>query len=137
LLVAPRALTVTGDPTYRAGLGTMLVDLRRTGLPPSGMVRVRVEGGVRRTIVALRASRCVYVELVYDVRPLLANLAAQFTSQQPYSQVDLFGQPLARRSGVVETNRFPGLSTSTQTVPQVTPEEPHPAIGIMPSHAQL
>ena len=100
--VAPRVLSLSSDPTFRAGLGTMLVDLRRSSLPTSGVVSIRVEGGVRRTIVALPADRCVYVELVYEVRPLLANLAAQFTSQQPFSQVDVFGQTLYSRSGTVE-----------------------------------
>jgi hypothetical protein len=101
VLVAPRALSSAGVATYRAGLGTMLVDLRRTRLPASGAVRLRIDGGVRRTIVALPADRCVHVDLSYDVQPLVANLAAELTARQPYSQVDLFGSLLQNRSGRV------------------------------------
>ncbi len=52
----------TGSPRYRAGVGTMMIDLRHTALPASGVVPLRIDAGVRRTIVALaerpmRASR--------------------------------------------------------------------------------
>ena len=117
-LVAPLMLSAAGDPTFRAGLGTMLVDLRSTELPTSGVVRMRVDGGLRRTIVALPAGRCVYVRLDYDVRPLLANLAAQFTSKQPYSQVDVFGQLTGMRSGSVQQ---PPVATASSGGPGLLP----------------
>ncbi|HEY5316792.1 MAG TPA: PspC domain-containing protein [Solirubrobacteraceae bacterium] len=92
VVLAPAAFNAGGAVTYRAGLGTMLIDLRRTALPPAGVVHLRVQGGVRRTIVALPAERCVHVALQYHVRPFVAQLAAELTGHaQPYSGVVAFG----------------------------------------------
>jgi phage shock protein PspC (stress-responsive transcriptional regulator) len=91
---SPRALTPTAHVTLRAGLGTMLIDLRHTALPASGMVPLRVEGGVRRTIVALPENRCVHVALRYRVRPFVAQVAAQLTGQLPFSGAEMFGTVL-------------------------------------------
>jgi len=98
--IAPAALGTNGVATFRAGLGTMLIDLRRTALPAWGVVPVRIQGGVRRTIVALPADRCVHVELSYRVQPLLAQLAAQFHGREPFAGVVVFGHSLGPRSGV-------------------------------------
>jgi phage shock protein PspC (stress-responsive transcriptional regulator) len=49
ITIAPRVLAPGGVATFRAGLGTLLVDLRRTSLPTSGTLNVRVVGGVQRT----------------------------------------------------------------------------------------
>jgi phage shock protein PspC (stress-responsive transcriptional regulator) len=99
--VAPRALSTGTTPvTYRGGLGTMLVDLRNTSLPASGVVRLRIEGGLRRTIVALPADRCVRVAVDYQIRPFVAQLAAQLTNrQEPYSAVTVFGEVKPGLSG--------------------------------------
>jgi hypothetical protein len=80
----------------------MLVDLRHTALPASGVVTVRIEGGVRRTIVALPASRCVHVALRYDVRPFVAQVAVQLTgsSRSPFSGVEVFGDVIDPGSGM-------------------------------------
>jgi hypothetical protein len=91
LTVSPAALRQSGQLTVRAGLGTMLVDLRRTTLPASGLVTLRIEGGVRRTIVALPDARCVHVSLHYKVRRLVAQVAAQLTGELPFSGVEMFG----------------------------------------------
>lgn len=98
--IAPTALGTHGVATFRAGLGTMLIDLRHTELPASGVVPIRVQGGVRRTIVALPPDRCVRVELSYRVQPLLAQLAAQFHGREPFAGVVVFGRFLWPRSGV-------------------------------------
>ncbi len=98
--VAPARLSVSGNPTYRAGLGTLLVDLRRTALPASGTVPLRIQGGVRRTIIALSADQCVRVELHYRLQPFLTQLASQVTGRQPrFTGVTVFGATQWRLSG--------------------------------------
>jgi hypothetical protein len=106
--VAPRALSATARVTFKGGLGTMLVDLRHTTLPASGVVALRVDGGVRRTIVALPEGRCVHVALGYDVRPFFAQVAAQLTGQMPFSQMVVLGNVLPRRSGAIGYSGGPG-----------------------------
>jgi phage shock protein PspC (stress-responsive transcriptional regulator) len=107
--VAPSALAAGGRATFRAGLGTLLVDLRRTALPASGVLDVRVQGGVRRTIVALPRDRCVHVDLHYDVKPFWAQVASQFAGHGPSSEVVLFGAYLPPRPRTIEdTSRVPG-----------------------------
>ena len=102
--VAPQALSRGARVSFRAGLGTMLVDLRRTALPASGVVPVTIEGGVRRTVVALPANRCVHVALTYDVRPFVAQVASQLTGELPASGLEVFGKVVGPRPGV---NEFP------------------------------
>lgn len=46
-----------------SGLGRLLVDLRDTPLGRHGTLRLRVEGGVRDSVVALPHDRCVHVEI--------------------------------------------------------------------------
>jgi phage shock protein PspC (stress-responsive transcriptional regulator) len=99
--VSPRALSPTDRVTVRSGLGTMLVDLRHTALPTSGTVALRVQGGVRRTIVALPEDRCVHLLLSYDVRPFVTQVAAQLTGQVPFSRMVVFGTVLAQRSATI------------------------------------
>ena len=98
--IAPNDLGTNGVATFRAGLGTMLVDLRHTALPASGVVPVHVQGGIRRTIVALPPDRCVRVQLSYHVRPLLAQLGAQLRGHEPFEGVVVYGRVLVPRSGV-------------------------------------
>jgi hypothetical protein len=100
--ISPTALGTTSEVTYRSGLGTMLVDLRHTALASGpGVIHIRIEGGVRRTIVAIPTNQCVHVEVSYRVRPFVAQLAAQLTGRtDPYSAVVLFGQVQPRLSGV-------------------------------------
>lgn len=97
---APRVLSPSSHVTLRAGLGTMLVDLRHTALPASGTVAVRIDGGVRRTIVALPHDRCVHVVLHYEVRPLVAQVAGQLTGELPITGLDVFGTVVDPRRGV-------------------------------------
>jgi phage shock protein PspC (stress-responsive transcriptional regulator) len=103
LRLAPQAADTTVVPrpapghlfaggTYRSGLGTLLVDLRRTPLPSSGTVPVRIEAGVRRTIVALPHDRCVHVDVAFHVTPLLGQLAALVAGRDgPFSDLVVFG----------------------------------------------
>jgi phage shock protein PspC (stress-responsive transcriptional regulator) len=102
VIAAPRNLSPGTIASYRSGLGTTLVDLRRTALPTSGVVQLRIEGGVRRTIVALPANRCVHVDVRYRIRPFVAQLAAQLLGRvEPYSAVVAFGAVQRRLSGDV------------------------------------
>jgi phage shock protein PspC (stress-responsive transcriptional regulator) len=99
--IAPRTLSTGGAATFRAGLGTMLVDLRRTSLPAAGTVTIHVQGGLRRTIVALPHDRCVHVALDYRVQPFMARLASQLAGRPgPFPGIVVFGRLLPRPSGV-------------------------------------
>lgn len=97
--IAPRALAPGGVATFRAGLGTLLVDLRHTQLPAAGTVNVQVQGGVRRTIVALPHDRCVQVELTYSVQPFWSQVASLVADRSPSPGVVVFGDYLPGRSG--------------------------------------
>lgn len=107
--VAPRVLAPGGVATFRAGLGTMLVDLRRTQLPATGTLNVRVDGGVRRTIVALPHDRCMHVEMDYSVRPFWSEVASVLAGRGPFRAVVLFGNYLPGDSGSRKlTSTIPG-----------------------------
>jgi phage shock protein PspC (stress-responsive transcriptional regulator) len=97
--IAPRALAPGGLATFRAGLGTTLVDLRHTSLPTTGTLNVRVEGGVRRTIVALPHDTCVHVDLAYSVAPFWGQVASLLAGRPEAPGVVLFGNYLPGRSG--------------------------------------
>lgn len=72
----PATAAQVAHATYRSGFGTLLVDLRRTTLPASGTVTLRIDAGVKRTIVALPSDRCVRVVVRYDVHPFVRQLAS-------------------------------------------------------------
>jgi phage shock protein PspC (stress-responsive transcriptional regulator) len=92
-VAAPATASVMERHMYRSGLNTMLIDLRHTALPASGPVTLRIQAGLRRTIVALPAHRCVHVVLHYDVHPLAARLTALLSARQSiFSDVVLFGR---------------------------------------------
>jgi phage shock protein PspC (stress-responsive transcriptional regulator) len=92
--VAPPSALAVQAHVYRSGLNTMLVDLRRTHLPASGTVALRIEAGMRRTIVALPADRCVRVAVEYHVNPFAARLTALLTGRTAplFSNLVLFGR---------------------------------------------
>ena len=99
--VAPAALSSAPRDAYQSGLGTMLIDLRHTAIPANGG-SLRINAGVRRTIVALPHDRCVDVHVDYHVVEFAARVASLVTgsSGSPYSEVVLFGNPSFGRSGV-------------------------------------
>jgi phage shock protein PspC (stress-responsive transcriptional regulator) len=89
----PLSLSSATTAAYDSGLGLMLIDLRQTALPASGTVHMRIDGGIRRTIVALPDDVCVAAEVNYKIRPYLARAAAILSDQaQPYDGVVLFGK---------------------------------------------
>jgi phage shock protein PspC (stress-responsive transcriptional regulator) len=99
--VAPAAIVDAPRDGYRTGLGTMLVDLRHTTLPAAGSAPLRIQAGVRRTIVALPHDRCVHVDVHYHVVDFAARLAsiASGRAGQPFSEVSFFGDQRYGGSG--------------------------------------
>ncbi|HEX4363092.1 MAG TPA: PspC domain-containing protein [Solirubrobacteraceae bacterium] len=115
--VAPR--TIAGSPaaTYRSGLNTMLVDLRHTAIPATGGT-LRIDAGVRRTIVALPHDRCVNVNINYHVVQFAARVASIVSGRadSPFSEIVVFGANRYGRDGVTgNTNAGanPGAPTLT------------------------
>jgi hypothetical protein len=73
--LAPRTLAELPEGALTSGLGTLELDLRRTALPASGRVALRIDAGVRRTLIALPHDRCVHVEVRRQPVPLLLRVA--------------------------------------------------------------
>jgi phage shock protein PspC (stress-responsive transcriptional regulator) len=112
LRLAPQAGDLIYDPqttaqlqsaVYRSGLGSMLIDLRSTSFPASGDAVLRIDGGVRRTIVALPAGECVGVDVRYHVDPFVARLGALLGGRStiPYSGIQVFGRLYSPHNGEV------------------------------------
>jgi phage shock protein PspC (stress-responsive transcriptional regulator) len=98
-VVTPASAQAIRGHVYRSGLNTMLVDLRRTTFPAAGAtVTLRIAAGMRRTIVALPADRCVRVAVRYHVNPFAARLTALFTGRTDplFSDLVLFGRLFSR-----------------------------------------
>ena len=97
--VAPSALTASRTD-YRSGLGALFIDLRRTALR-SDSVPLRIDAGVRRTIVALPHRRCVNVDIDFHVTPFAARVASVVMgrSDSPFSDVIVFGERRYGSSG--------------------------------------
>lgn len=78
---------------FRSGFGTQLIDLRHTTLLRSGTVTMRIDAGLRRTIVALPTDTCVHVNVNYSIHPLATQLATLVSGHQepPFDGVVLFG----------------------------------------------
>lgn len=96
--LTPRTAQVLRSTVYRSGLNTMLVDLRKTTFPATGTVPLRIDAGVRRTIVALPADRCVRVVVNYHVNPFAARFTALLTGRTSpiFSDLVLFGRLFVR-----------------------------------------
>jgi phage shock protein PspC (stress-responsive transcriptional regulator) len=75
---------------YTSGLGTLLVDLRDTRLPASGTIPLRIDAGIKRTIVALPPNRCVRVIVHYDVHPFARQLASLLSGTPAAASYGLF-----------------------------------------------
>jgi phage shock protein PspC (stress-responsive transcriptional regulator) len=99
---APRTFSDIPRAGYRSGLGMLLVDLRRTSLPVSGEAPLRIDAGVRRTMVALPHGRCVHVSVRYHVRDFAARAASLLSGRpQPDAVVSVFGQRQYGGSGEI------------------------------------
>jgi phage shock protein PspC (stress-responsive transcriptional regulator) len=93
LLAQPQTYRAVDRTVYRSGFGTLLIDLRRTP-PPGGSATLRIDAGLRRTIVALPTDGCVRVRVNYDIHLFPAHFAALLTgrSETEFHDVVLFGQ---------------------------------------------
>ncbi|MGH2863238.1 MAG: PspC domain-containing protein [Solirubrobacteraceae bacterium] len=94
-LKRPRTYRAVDQSVYRSGFGTLLIDLRHTApLPADGRATLRIDAGLRRTIVALPTDQCVRVRINYDVHLLSAHLAALLTGRDEteFHDVVLFGR---------------------------------------------
>jgi phage shock protein PspC (stress-responsive transcriptional regulator) len=98
---APRTAAEIPRDGYRTGLGHLFVDLRSTVLPAAGEVPLRIDAGIRRTIVALPDDRCVHVRVRFHVVSFAARVAGTLTgrSNPPFSQVTVFGAPTYGQDG--------------------------------------
>jgi hypothetical protein len=92
--VPARALATHGGRTYRSGLGTLLLDLRHTELPSDRKLVLRIQAGIRRTIVALPSDECVNVVVNHDVNPFPVRVASLLTghNDQAFADVFVFGR---------------------------------------------
>lgn len=90
------------DTVFRSGFGTALIDLRHTELPASGTVTMRIDAGLRRTIVALPTDQCVHVQVRYTVHTFVSQLATLLSGRSTPSFHDLvlFGRVLSPTDGV-------------------------------------
>ena len=90
-VVAPRTLADVPADGYRAGLGTLRVDLRKTTFPATGSVSMAVSGS-RRTIVALPHDRCIHVRVRYRRIPFVESIASAVADRSVQPAVWMFGQ---------------------------------------------
>jgi hypothetical protein len=72
-----------------------MIDLRHTSLPTDGKTTLRIDAGLRRTIVALPSNECVRVRVNYDIHLFPAHLAALLSgrAETQFHDVMLFGIP--------------------------------------------
>jgi hypothetical protein len=89
---APVSASAIPAGGYHSGTGELIVDLRTAQLPATGVVRLPIHAGVRRTIVALPTNRCVHVDVRYHVHPFLGRFARDVLQNGFYPGVVVFGQ---------------------------------------------
>jgi hypothetical protein len=101
-VIAPHTLT---SATYRSGLDTLMIDLRHTQLPATGTVSLRIEAGIRRTIVVLPHDRCVRLDVTSHADPYLARAAWLLSGrpEQSFYSLYVFGTPRAADGTDVKT----------------------------------
>jgi phage shock protein PspC (stress-responsive transcriptional regulator) len=87
---APALALHAGSRTYRSGLGTLLLDLRRTPLPHRGKLVLHIRAGIRRTIVALPSDTCVNVVVHPHVNPFPVRLASLLAGRDDHTFADVF-----------------------------------------------
>ncbi len=82
------------DTVFKSGFGMTLIDLRHTKLPTSGTITMRINAGLRRTIVALPADQCVHVQVSYTVHTFVSQLATLLSghSTPSFHDLVLFGR---------------------------------------------
>jgi phage shock protein PspC (stress-responsive transcriptional regulator) len=105
VVLTPRTLAELPDGRLTSGLGLLTLDLRRTRLPESGRVPLRIEAGVRRTLIALPHDRCVHVTVRRRPTPVALRLGAAIVGETELGtpEVRVFG-----RSRLQSTERGAG-----------------------------
>jgi phage shock protein PspC (stress-responsive transcriptional regulator) len=104
--------------TYTSGFGTLLVDLRGTHLPASGTIPLRIDAGIKRTIVALPPNRCVRVVVHYDVHPFARQLASLLSGTPAATDYGLF--LFGAWHGSFDASRTTGTVRAPATLPGPT-----------------
>ncbi len=107
-VVRPPTYSAVDQTTYRSGFGTLLIDLRHTAtIAPGARATLRIDAGLRRTIVALPADACVRVRVNYDIHLFPAHLAALLTGRfdTPFHDVVLFGKSYGYGAAVGTSGR--------------------------------
>jgi len=91
---APRTSAEIQRGGYTSGLGLLTLDLRKTELPKSGTINVKVKAGVRRTLVALPHDQCVHVKVTQREPPLTLRVGAALLGEGNLSSPTpiVFGQ---------------------------------------------
>jgi len=120
---APKTYSEVDQTTYRSGFGTLLIDLRHTPLMPmGGVATLRIDAGVRRTIVALPTTACVRVQVNYDIHLFPARFAALLTgrTQTPFHDVVLFGRAYGYGAAIGTAGRATNYSNPDGPVRTLT-----------------
>jgi phage shock protein PspC (stress-responsive transcriptional regulator) len=94
-ILVPSTLSDLPPEGLKSGLGLLAVDLRHTVLPASGTIPLRIDAGVRRTLIALPHDRCVHVEVLQGNLPGAMRLAAAMFGQTQLGtpRATVFGEP--------------------------------------------
>lgn len=109
--IAPRHFSDLRD--YTSGLGTLTLDLRGTAFP-NERVALKIDAGVRRTLIALPHDRCVHVRVTQHEPPAALKVGAALLGEGNLASPTpkLFGQygavtdeDAARRGGIAFTAR--------------------------------
>jgi phage shock protein PspC (stress-responsive transcriptional regulator) len=87
VVLAPRSLAeLPRDKPLRSGLGLLTVDLRHTALPERGTIALRIEAGVRRTLIALPHDRCVQVMVDQRDIPVALRVGAALLGNRGHGE---------------------------------------------------
>jgi len=81
VVLTPRTLAELPRDRLTSGLGLLTLDLRRTALPEDGRIPLRIEAGVRRTLIALPHDRCVHVVVKQREGPAALRVGAAFLGE--------------------------------------------------------
>jgi phage shock protein PspC (stress-responsive transcriptional regulator) len=95
VVLSPRTFAELPSGPLRSGLGLLQLDLRRTAWPAHGTIRLRIDAGVRRTLIALPHDRCVHVDVHRRTLPFAVRAASVALGAGAISTPDafVFGQP--------------------------------------------
>jgi phage shock protein PspC (stress-responsive transcriptional regulator) len=116
VVLAPRVLSDLPQEGLRSGLGTLQVDLRHTQLPASGTIPLKIDAGVRRTLVALPHDRCVHVQVLRADVPLALRAGSALLGQPSPGTPDtiLFGDWRSGSRTIETSGKRPGPTLRVQ-----------------------